>query len=146
MNRRTMLASLLAFAVIPASAALAKPANYISGGAALSGYDAVAYFQGGPKKGTKEFTTTYSGATYRFSSAANLASFKASPGKYAPAYGGYCAYAVANGLTAPGDPKAWSIRGGRLYVNLNQNVKKRWLANPAGYISSANRNWPKVLN
>ena len=74
-----------------------------------------------------------------------MENFQASPAKYAPAYGGYCAYAVANGVTAKGDPLLWKIVGGRLYLNLNKEAQKRWNDDIPGNIASGNANWPKVL-
>lgn len=113
---------------------------------ALSGYDAVAYFTDGkPVKGSTTFKTTYKGAEFRFSSAANLAKFKANPAAYAPQYGGYCAWAVSQGYTASGDPTVWKIVGGKLYLNYNREIGQKWEKDIPGHIRSANRNWPKLL-
>jgi YHS domain-containing protein len=146
MNRRSFFLSAAALVAVPAVAFAGKPQVFTRNGAALSGYDAVSYFSGGPTKGSDKFSTKWKGATWRFSSAENLAAFKASPQKYAPQYGGYCAFAVANGLTAPADPKAYHIRGGKLYVNLSPAVLARWKQDIPGFVASANQNWPKVLN
>ena len=84
-------------------------------------------------------------ATFRFSSAANLAKFKASPAAYAPQYGGYCAWAVANGYTAKGDPKQWRIVNGKLYLNYNAEIQSRWVKDIPGFIRKGDANWPAVL-
>lgn len=114
---------------------------------AVSGYDTVAYFtQGAATKGSDEFSTEWKGAEWRFSSAENLAKFVASPEKYAPQYGGYCAYAAASNQAAKTDPKAWHIHNGKLYLNYNKSVQKNWLQDKNGYIEKADNNWPALLN
>lgn len=114
---------------------------------ALGGYDPVAYFTDGkPVKGDAKLTTVHQGAEYRFASAKNLAAFQAAPAKYAPQYGGYCAWAVSQGYTASADPNAWRIVDGKLYLNYNADIQKRWEKDIPGFIKSANSNWPKVLS
>jgi YHS domain-containing protein len=114
---------------------------------AVGGYDAVAYFEdGAPVKGQKEFAFQYEDATWLFSSADNLEQFKEDPEAYAPQYGGYCAWAVAQGYTAPGNPKNWTVRGGKLYLNYDDGVQKKWLKDPDGFITKADANWPAVLD
>jgi|TARA_R100001129_G_scaffold179807_2_gene157115 YHS domain-containing protein len=110
------------------------------------GYDTVSYFESGqPTKGSSEYTTQYQGATWRFANAENLARFKENPERFAPVYGGYCAWAVSQGDLAKGDPKHWNIRDGRLYLNYNQSVQDQWLEDPDGFIRQADANWPTVL-
>ena len=70
---------------------------------------------------------------------------EANPEKFAPRYGGYCAYAVSQGATAQGDPKVWHIVGGKLYLNLSPAVQKLWEKNIPGYIKAGDKNWPGVL-
>ncbi len=114
---------------------------------AVGGYDAVAYFEEGqPVKGSKEFSFSYEGATWLFSSAENLDQFKEDPDAYAPQYGGYCAWAAAQGYTAPGNPKYWSVRGGKLYLNYDAGVQTKWLKDPDGFIKKADANWPGILD
>ena len=113
---------------------------------ALQGYDTVAYFTvGEPTKGSADYTTTYEGAEFRFSSEENLSLFLAEPAKYAPQYGGYCAWAVAKGQTAKGDARRWAVVDGKLYLNYNKGIQKKWDKDRAGFITSANENWPTVL-
>lgn len=113
---------------------------------AVHGYDAVAYFTDGKAvKGMSEFAQEYAGALYLFSSAGNRDQFAADPGKYAPQYGGYCAYAVAKGGTADIDPEAWTVKDGKLYLNYSLAVRATWLKDAAGYIQKADANWPKIL-
>ncbi|MGD1893307.1 MAG: YHS domain-containing (seleno)protein, partial [Cyclobacteriaceae bacterium] len=113
---------------------------------AIQGYDPVAYFTDQkPVKGSDEHTYEWKGATWYFASAENVQAFEANPEQYAPQYGGYCAYAVANGYTAKIDPEAWKIVDGKLYLNYNKKVQADWEANQANFIQQANQNWPKVL-
>jgi YHS domain-containing protein len=126
----------------------AKDAVYTSllSSKAVSGYDPVAYFRvGKPVEGSGEFTTQWNGAEWRFANAQNLADFKESPEKYAPQYGGYCAWAVSQGYTASSDPEAWKIRDGKLYLNYSKSVQQTWAEDIPGNIAKANANWPKVI-
>jgi len=112
-------------------------------GKAIRGYDPVAYFtQEKAVEGSAAHTFEFEGATWQFASAENRATFIANPEKYAPAYGGYCAWAVANNYTAPIDPDAWSIRDGKLYLNFSKVVRARWALDKSGNIEAADRNWP----
>ena len=130
----------------PAAASTAPVYTGTFSHVALSGYDPVAYFaQGKPVKGSTEFTTSYNGADWQFASAADLAAFKANPAKYAPQYGGYCAWAVSQGYTASGDPMVWKIVDDKLYVNYNAEVGAKWSKNIPGFIAAANTNWPKIV-
>lgn len=110
------------------------------------GFDVVGYFeQGQALKGSAEFQSEYQGAQWRFASTDHQARFEANPERYAPAYGGYCAWAVSQGYLAKGDPQHWSIVDGRLYLNYNQDIQDRWLADTTGFIRQANAHWPQVL-
>jgi hypothetical protein len=143
------LATLFGLIIITAPAAAREPQVFtgIIKGIAVGGYDPVAYFTvGKPLSGKPEFTHAHDGATWRFATAANRDAFATDPAKYAPQYGGYCAWAVSQGYTAKGDPNAWSIVGGKLYLNYNRDVQKSWEKNAAGNITLANSNWPKVLD
>lgn len=115
------------------------------GDLAVDGYDPVAYFTDGkPVEGNKEFSFEWSGATWRFASAAHRDLFAADPEKYAPQYGGYCAWAVSQGYTADADPEAWKIVGGKLYLNYDKKVQAKWEQDTAGLIQKADVNWPKL--
>lgn len=143
----------LAFAL--ASLALAAPAyadqapvhSGLFSRVAVGGYDPVAYFtEGRPVRGSSQFRITHEGYEYRFASAQNLAAFRADPSRYLPQYGGYCAWAVAHGYTAPGNPNNWRIVDGRLYLNYNDDIQQRWERDIPGFIRSADANWPAVLS
>ena len=152
-SRRTVLrgASLAAVAaVLPPAPAKAAKALFYTGllsGTAVGGHDPVAYFQHGkPVKGSSRHSTEWKGVTWRFASAENLATFKAAPQRYAPQYGGYCAWAVGQGYTAKGDPNQWTVVDGKLYLNYSAGVRETWRQDIQGNIAKANANWPEVLN
>ncbi|MDZ4692051.1 YHS domain-containing (seleno)protein [Terricaulis sp.] len=114
---------------------------------AVGGYDPVAYFTDGrPVRGVERFRVTHQGYEYRFANAENLAAFRASPARYLPQYGGYCAWAVSQGYTAAGNPNNWRIVDGRLYLNYNAEIQTRWEGDIPGHIRRANTNWPGVLS
>ena len=113
---------------------------------AIDGYDAVAYFtESKAIIGKPEFSTQWNGAQWRFASAANLAEFQAQPEKYAPQFGGYCAFAVGSGYTAKSDPQAWHVEGGKLYLNFDSSVQAQWMAQRGELIAAGERNWPGVI-
>jgi YHS domain-containing protein len=149
MRRRTLLALAACAPILALSGpALAGKSEIDTGameGIALGGNDAVSYFSGAPVKGSDEFSADWKGAKWKFASAANRDAFTAAPEKYAPQYGGYCAYAVSKGATAPGDPNAWTVHEGKLYMNFSPAVKETWKKDIPGNITKADGNWPKVL-
>ena len=114
---------------------------------ALSGYDPVAYFtEGKPVKGTKKFKFGYRDANWYFSTRTNLEKFKSNPSQYAPQYGGYCAWAIAQGNTADGNSENWTIYKDKLYLNYNNTIQNKWLDNIEQFISDADQKWPAVLD
>lgn len=139
----------LALSVVVPVAALAADPVYTSvwNNKAVSGYDVVAYFtQGKPVKGESKYAFKYKGAVWYFASKDNLEKFKANPAKYAPQYGGYCAWAVAMGKTASADPKYWSIVDGKLYLNYNDDIQKKWAKDIPGFIQKADAQWPTIVD
>ena len=137
-RRRGFLALALA---LPALASQAR-VNAEGGGVAIRGTDPVAYhLEGRPGPGRPEFAHEWGGATWHFASAAHRDRFAADPARYAPAYGGFCAYAVARGYTAPIDPAAWRIVEGRLYLNYDLRTRSLWARDIPGEIARADRNW-----
>lgn len=112
---------------------------------AIDGYDPVAYFtERKPVKGTPEFRAEFQGATFQFASADHRDRFAADPEKFAPQYGGYCAYGMAKGYKAAIDPEAFTVVHGKLYLNYSDAVQTRWLSDIPGYIHKADVNWPEV--
>lgn len=115
-------------------------------GVAIAGYDPVAYFTDAKAvEGTKRHSFDWYGATWHFVSEANRDIFAVDPEKYAPQYGGYCAFGVSRGYAVKVDPTAWKIAGGKLYLNYNHDVQAEWAKDIAGHIEKADANWPKVL-
>ena len=114
---------------------------------AVNGYDVVAYFtQSKPVKGDEQHVVNWKETKWLFSSAAHAALFKENPEKYAPQYGGYCAYGCSRGYKAKTDPDAWSIVNGKLYLNYNLQVRDTWTKDIEHYIKKANANWPGIEN
>lgn len=112
---------------------------------AIHGYDPVAYFkEGKPVKGDKHYVYSWKGTNWYFANQQYLEIFKADPLKFAPQYGGYCAYGMADGHKAPTEPAAWTIVDDKLYLNYNKNVQVLWQKNREEYIKTANANWPEL--
>lgn len=112
---------------------------------AVEGYDTTAYFElNKAVKGKKDISFKYKGATWLFASNETRDLFKANPQKYAPMYGGNCAFAAAaNDLTVYGDPTVWEIIDGKLYLNYSEKVEEQWKKDISGYIKESNTNWLK---
>lgn len=154
LSRRTWLALSAGGAAVLAVAFIARPFANAAGpvntldspsGAAIKGYDPVAYFTAGrPLPGRPEFSLEHGGARWLFSSADNQRLFEIEPARYTPAYGGYCAYGVAQGYLVKIEPDAWTIRDGRLYLNYDRTVQRQWEADPAAFITSADTNWRRL--
>ncbi len=112
---------------------------------AIKGYDPVAYFtKSQPTKGSEQYTATYKNAIYQFSSAENRDLFKANPAQYAPQFGGFCAFGVTKGRKFETDPNAWKVVDGKLYLNLNQDVRKIWVKDVPGNITTGLNIWPNI--
>jgi hypothetical protein len=135
---------LLGVTLLPAFAGSpSDPVNKNGSGVAIKGYDAVAYFTDSkPIKGSPAFAHQWMGATWHFSTAAHRDEFARTPEKFAPQYGGYCAYGVSQNHTAPIDPEAWTVLDGKLYLNYSQGVKKTWSKEIPKYVEQADKNWP----
>jgi hypothetical protein len=139
---RRMAPVILVFVVAAASVAADK-VNRNWRGLALDGYDPVAYFtENRPVKGDPAITAIHAEATYRFASTANRDRFLQAPQQFLPQYGGFCAWAVSRGYTADTDPLAWRIVDGRLFLNYNQDVQKKWAEDVEGNIRRGDANWP----
>ena len=135
-----------ALAITAAPARAGQPPIFTRQGLALGGTDPVAYFeQGEAVAGNSQHTLEWNGATWHFASAENRDAFAADPETYAPQYGGYCAYAVSKGHTAPTIPEAWDIVDGKLYLNYNLPTQSLWQQSRPDNITQANGHWPKVL-
>ena len=112
---------------------------------AIKGYDPVAYLTvGKPVQGVTKYTATYKGAIYRFNSASNRDMFRKSPQKYAPQYGGYCAFGVAMDKKFDTDPTAWKIIADKLYLNLNKDVQNKWKQDTQKYLAMSEHNWMTI--
>jgi YHS domain-containing protein len=118
---------------------------FVTDDGAIRGYDPVAYFTDKkPVKGDKTFSLNWNDATWYFKSKENLEKFKASPEKYAPQFGGFCAYGVSRDYKVKTEPEAWSIVNNKLYLNYDLEVQKEWNKDQPGYIKKAEANWAKL--
>ena len=130
----------LATGAVAQKAAVFTPAE-----GAIHGYDPVAYFkESKPVKGDAKYVYTWNAADWYFVNQQNLDAFKANPEKFAPQYGGYCAYGLADGHKAPTDPEAWTIVDNKLYLNYNKNVQQLWKKKQDVYIQTADKKWPAL--
>jgi YHS domain-containing protein len=116
---------------------------------AIDGYDPVSYFNGEPTEGDEDIATVYKGIVYHFATPANLAKFKATPDKFEPAYGGWCAYAMGEtGEKVKVDPETYKIIEGRVYLFYNfwgNNTLSDWNSRESKLKASADRNWRKFV-
>jgi YHS domain-containing protein len=141
-----MKALLIFTSLLLTNMAVAKPINtgWFST-AAIKGYDSVAYFKEKKAvKGLNSYSHEWGGATWNFSSKENLEAFKTTPEKYAPQYGGYCAYAMKDGKKVNIDPNSFDIKDGKLYLNYSKSVQKKWKAEAPDFIKKADTAWNKI--
>jgi YHS domain-containing protein len=147
--RITCAAATMAFAALAAQAATSNPPlnNVDKDGVLVDGYDVVAYFTDGkPTMGSAEFSSTYGGATYRFASAEHKALFDADPAKYAPQFGGFCAYAVSRGGLRPIDPAIFHFVDGKLFLQHTKKAFDLFEKDEQGNTKRAYKNWPKLVS
>ena len=147
MFRQSLKAVALMFAISLGGVALGagRDMNVDANDVAIHGYDPVAYFiKSQPIEGSSRFTATHKNAIYQFSTAENRDMFRADPARYAPRFGGYCAMGVALNKKLDGDPNAWKIHNGKLYLNVNKDVQAKWSQDIPGNLKTANGAWPKI--
>jgi YHS domain-containing protein len=143
----TRTAATLLLALWSLTALALDPINTgLFGNTAIKGYDAVAYHtEHKPVKGSKDYRFEWMGAQWLFASQDHLDLFKADPQRYAPQYGGYCAYAVSQNYTAGIDPDAFTVIGDKLYLNYDKDIQQKWEGSRDAYIRDADNNWPALL-
>jgi len=126
---------------------VATAADYAHSTPAVQGYDVVTYqTDKRPLRGNGNYVANHDGATYQFSSQANLEIFQANPDKYVPAYNGYCAFGVSVGKKFIGDPEVWRVVDGKTYLNLDAGIQQEWLKDVPGRIKTADKKWGKIKN
>lgn len=146
LKRRAFLASLAAAPWMPRMALAREPEVFQTLGVAINGADPVAYFQTAkPDVRSNDYKVLWRGAEWQFDSAQAMTLFESNPEKYAPRFGGYCAYAASLGYLAPTIPEAWTIYEGRLYLNANLRARELWLQDVPGNIAKGEANWPGIL-
>ena len=134
------------FAVLLSAGSYAQATKFTNkNGVAIKGYDPVAYFnQQKAVEGNDTFTFDWSGSKWKFVSQANADSFKVAPEKYAPQYGGFCAYGTTGNHLSPTDPKAWTIVNNKLYLNYKPDVKELLIKDTTSRIKAADGYWPSL--
>lgn len=144
---KTMFRTILAF-MLMVTPVLAADLINVAGASkiAVAGYDPVAFFTDAkPVNGSPSFSAQYQGATYFFASEEHKQLFTQNPEKYAPQYGGFCAYGVGLGALFPVDITTWQVRDGRLYLNLNHDILAKFNADFEGNVGKAEKNWPSLV-
>jgi YHS domain-containing protein len=149
LNLLAVVASLgLATMATPALATKTASGEYNSmhAGLGAKGYDVVSYFtENKPVQGSDRYTAEFGGVKWQFSSADNLATFKKDPSKYAPQFGGYCAWGASIGKLFDVDPvNGWKVVDGKLYLNFNGDINNTFSKAPQSFIDKANQNWPSL--
>ncbi|NRF37661.1 YHS domain-containing (seleno)protein [Pedobacter foliorum] len=122
-----------------------KSEIFAPAGKAIKGYDPVAFFKiSKPVKGNDSLSYTWKEAKWLFANKENREDFMADPERFAPQYGGYCAYGTAKGHKAPTQAETWTIVGDKLYFNYNNKVKGLWAKDQEAFIKKADENWPEI--
>lgn len=114
---------------------------------AIYGYDPMGYWNDNKAvKGKKEYTYFWRGAKWFFASQENLNIFKSNPEKWAPQYGGYCAYAMSDNRLVGIDEDAFTIYKDKLYLNYSMSVSREWNSNKDQFIAEADGFYPKKVD
>lgn len=143
---KKLLLAVTLFMAINAVASTKSLVNVDKNGVGLQGYDPVAYFtQNRPVPGDPQFQSSYNGVKYYFVSQEDKKAFDASPSKYEPQFGGYCAYAASQGHTAPIQVGAFQIVDGRLLLQYSESVQKKFNQDTQGNLKKADSNWPGLV-
>ncbi len=142
--RRALLFAPVLF-VLPRFASALEP-TFAENDVAIRGFDPVAYFVlDDATEGDPSISAEYQGAVWHFVSAEHRDMFAADPGRYAPQYGGYCAWAASRNYVAPTDPEAWQIVDDKLYLNFSRLLHARWTLRARANIAKGDANWPGLL-
>ena len=145
MTPRSILRVILAMSLLIASTVVSAGEYFERDGVALRGYDPVSYFtEGKPQPGVPTHSYVYKGSKFHFASADNQKLFADNPEKYAPQFGGFCAYGTAQGYKVSTQPDAFAVVDGELYLNYNREVVNIWQQDVPGNIAKAEENWPEV--
>ncbi|MGH8109823.1 MAG: YHS domain-containing (seleno)protein [Arenimonas sp.] len=138
---------LLSITLVASMNTLAADRIFQTEAGAIRGYDPVAYFtQNKPVLGTRKYTFVWQEAMWHFVTKANRDAFAKEPERYAPSYGGYCAYGMSNGYKIFTSPEAFAIENGKLYLNYSKPVQNTWNKDRTGHIVKANANWTELAD
>lgn len=146
LSRRSMIGALSVAPFLAVPALAREPEVFQTNSVAINGIDPVAYFtQAKPVAGSAAHALDWKGARWLFSTTDTMDMFLSDPDKYAPRFGGYCAFAASRGYLAPTIPEAWTVFEDRLYLNANLRARELWLQDVPGNIAKGEANWPGIL-
>ena len=118
---------------------------YEKHGVAIDGYDPVAYFEDHKAdKGNDTLAYSYKGSIFWFASPSHRDRFTTTPERFAPQFGGFCAYGIAEGTKAKSDGDVWEIVDGKLYLNYDRGIQTKWTRGKDVFIREAEAQWPSV--
>lgn len=141
-----VLAIVGAIAMAPAAAGDAPVYKSFFGQVAIEGYDVVAYFEDHrARQGTSKYSVAWNGAHWQFASPRHKDMFASDPERYAPAYGGFCAYSVAFGHAVKSDPEVFAIVDGRLFLLYSESARAAWADESPSMVAKADQRWPMVV-
>lgn len=140
LSRLLLLLALLA--LLPGCATM----NVVDDGAdsnlMLRGNDPVAYHMlGKAVPGDPQIKAQHEGTTYRFTSAAHRELFLATPQRYVPAYGGFCASGAPYALKSNIGANTFKIVDGRLYLFGGARSRRHWEMDQQQNIALGDRYW-----
>ena len=145
-------AAAIALALCAASSAFAADEHNVSTGTTtagaplgLHGVDAVALATlNAVAEGDAAHTVVHDGVAYYFTTAQSANLFKSAPEKYAPQYGGFCAFAVALGKKLDGDPHYADIVDGKLYLFVNAEIFEKYKKDSKRILAKAEATWSSI--
>lgn len=109
---------------------------------AMDGYDAVGFLDSGrPVPGRGDITTLWKGKVWHFATEENRSRFEADPRSFAPAFGGLCPVALAEGRQVPGDPRHFVVIGNRLYLVGSSRAARKLQQAPRDILARAQESW-----
>ncbi|RYH03562.1 YHS domain protein [Salipiger sp. IMCC34102] len=146
LNRRKALGLGVAACLLPARVLAATDVVMAVDGVALGGIDPLSYWlDGEPRLGDPTHRILWRDAMWHFADSDRLAAFERNPRGLSPAYGGYCAYALSQGIVVASDPEVFSMVENRLFLNQTHLIRQAWLSDVPGHVASADANWPQIL-
>lgn len=147
MNRTKTLIKGSVMVALLLTVSYAFAGDFANSNVGAGGYDLVAYqTHGTATRGTGWHAVLHEGTTYLFASKQNRKAFEKHPDRYLPQYGGYCAYGLSVGKKFYADPTVWKVVDGKLYLNLDSKIQKKFEGDLSANIEKADAHWPRLKN